>query len=66
MMGTETLQTQYETVRSETNKSHVLQWGQKTIAQEVVGEFEAGNYTTETSFFDKMYNMGKNIIKGWT
>lgn len=43
-LGVETLQTQYESVKTKTTRSHVLQWGDLKIADEVIGEFEAGTY----------------------
>jgi len=45
-LGVETLQTQFNTVQQETNKSHVLQWGDLAITSEFIGEFEAGTYST--------------------
>jgi len=45
-LGIETLQTQYHLVKEETNKSHVLQWGDLAITSEPIGEFQAGEYTT--------------------
>jgi len=43
----ETLQSQYKTVRDETTKSEVLQWGQLNYTNEVIGEFEGGNFDTK-------------------
>jgi len=37
---TETLETQYEIVKKETNESHVMQYGDMTISDLVVGEFQ--------------------------
>jgi len=42
-MDKETLQTQYNTVKTETSKSHVLQWGQLTFTDEPIGDFQSGN-----------------------
>jgi len=47
-MGVETLEQQFQLVKKETTKSHVLQWGQTNISSEVIGEFESGNYTKST------------------
>lgn len=38
-VGLETLMNQYNTVKAKTTKSHVLAWGDKTIENEVIGEF---------------------------
>lgn len=63
-MGVETLQNQYDTVKAETNKSHVLQWGQLSIADEVVGEFESGDYQTPSSLWAGLKEVGRNVVNG--
>lgn len=46
-MGRETLQQQYNTVKKETTKSHVLQWGQTSFTSEPIGDFESGKFGEE-------------------
>lgn len=40
-LNQETLQEQFEIVKNETDKSHVMQWGQLDIASEPIAEFQA-------------------------
>ena len=68
-LGVETLDTQYSTVKTETTKSHVLQWGDVKITSEVIGEFEAGNYSAPKDLWSVLKTTGKQIFKdevGWT
>ena len=44
-IGKETLQEQYNTVKKETKRSHVLQWGDLSFSSEAIGDFESGNDT---------------------
>ena len=46
-MNRETLQDQFKTVKKSTSKSHVLQWGETNWTSEPIGNFEAGNTSTE-------------------
>lgn len=62
-LGVETLDTQYDTVKHETNRSHVLQWGDVSITQEVIGEFEAGDYTAPKSIWSALKSAGKAYLK---
>ena len=66
-MGTETLQEQYNTVKKETSKSHVLQWGQTTWTSEPIGDFESGNINEEKEpehkFWKSFKHIGKNFLK---
>lgn len=41
-VGVETLNDQYSIVRKETAQSHVLQWGQLSIAVEPLADFQSG------------------------
>lgn len=63
-LGVESLKNQFDTVQKKTTRSHVLQWGQTTIANEVIGEFEAGTYTTVKSFWGGMKEFGRNVMGG--
>lgn len=63
-LGIETLQNQYDTVKKKTNRSHVLQWGQTSMTSEVIGEFEAGNYTKPTSLWEGFKEVGRNFANG--
>lgn len=62
-MNIETLQDQFNTVQKETNKSHVLQWGQLTFTNEPIGEFESGSTAEEQSTMKYIKYFGKKAIK---
>lgn len=62
-LGTETLDTQYSLVRQETTKSHVLQWGDLSITSEVIGEFQAGEYTAPKDMWSAFKSVGKSFLK---
>jgi hypothetical protein len=63
-LGIETLQTQYNLVREETNKSHVLQWGDLSITEQPIGEFQAGEYTTKkVNMWSAFKDAGKSLWK---
>jgi len=67
-MGTETLATQYETVKRKTTKSHVLKWGDLKWTSDVIGEFEAGNFESPKDMWSAFKTFGKDLIKdqvGW-
>jgi legumain len=40
-MGSETIEMQFDSVQKSTNKSHVLEWGDKTFTGEDIGEFQS-------------------------
>jgi legumain len=66
-MGTETLEDQYNTVKTETTKSHVLQFGDLTFTSEPIGNFESGNDSTNTpKFWSQFKRIGKNVLKDVT
>ena len=69
MLGTQTLEAQFSTIKTKTNKSHVLQWGKTGIASEVVGEFQAGTYLTpKKDMWAAFRAAGSTILKsemGW-
>lgn len=62
-LGVETLDTQFETVKHQTNKSHVLQWGDLSITNEFIGEFEAGDYKPSKSIWSAFKSAGKAYLK---
>ena len=69
-MQKETLQTQYETVKTETTKSHVLQWGELTFTGEAIAEFEGSIPILEKyekkekkSFWHNLKSIAKDIVK---
>lgn len=67
-MGIETLITQYNTVKTKTNKSHVLQWGDLTIDKEVIGQFEAATFAEPKDTWAALKSIGKRFVKeqvGW-
>lgn len=61
-MDIETLQDQYTTVKKQTTKSPVLQWGQKTFTNEPISNFESGQDAKEVDFWSKMLYDGLNMI----
>jgi legumain len=67
-MGTETLLDQYNTVKAETTKSHVLQFGDLTIDKEPIGNFEAGTVDSseKKKFWNEFKHIGKNFLKDIT
>ena len=68
-MNTETLLDQYNTVKTETSKSHVLQFGDLTIDKEPIGDFEAGNVDLageKKHFWEQFKHIGKNFLKDVT
>jgi legumain len=63
-MRKETLQEQYETVKTETTKSHVLQWGEVDWTTEPIGMFESiVDAPAKKSFWKSLRHFGKNAIK---
>lgn len=42
-LNSETVLQQFTVVREETNTSHVMQWGDKTVAKDHVGDFQSGS-----------------------
>lgn len=67
-LGTETLSAQYATVKTKTDKSHVLQWGDVKMTSEVIGEFEAGTYSVPKTYWSAFKGIGKDILSsqmGW-
>lgn len=62
-MGTETLETQYDTVKRKTTRSHVLQWGDHKFTSEAIGEFQAGKVSAPKDYWSAFKNMGKEILK---
>ena len=63
-MSSETLQTQYDTVTSETSRSHVLQWGEVSMATEPIGDFQAGDVDNKKTTFKSIFkDFGYNIYK---
>jgi len=58
-IGVETLQDQYNVVKKETAKSHVLQWGDVSLAEEPVADFQSGQDVEKVSFWKKLGNFGK-------
>jgi len=56
----ETLQQQFDTVKKETDKSHVMNFGTKTFMNEVIGEFE-GNVNIE--YFTQLFLQAKTDSK---
>jgi legumain len=61
-LGIETLRTQYNVIKGETNKSHVLQWGDLSFIEEPIGEFMAGEYTSKKT---DMWTAFKSAGKTW-
>merc|ERR1719230_1765464 len=61
-MGTETLAMQFNTVQRETNKSHVLEWGDKSFTGEDIGEFQA-NSVEEIASKKSKWGLFKNVLK---
>jgi len=67
-MGVETLLAQYNTVKTKTTKSHVLQWGDLSIDSEVIGQFEAATFAEPKDAWAALKTIGKSFIKeqvGW-
>lgn len=67
-LGTETLEAQFSSVKTKTNRSHVLQWGDTKITSEVIGEFEAGTYSVPKDMWSAFRSAGKQILNagmGW-
>jgi legumain len=63
-MNKETLQDQYNTVKKETSKSHVLQWGDVKFTDETLDNFESGNAANKkTKFWSQVGHIGKNLLK---
>jgi legumain len=68
-MNKETLQDQYNTVKTETNKSHVLQWGELDWTTEPIGDFQSGNVDgieKADNFWKSMKTLGKKFMKDVT
>lgn len=67
-VGIETLIDQYNTVKTKTTKSQVLQWGDLKIDAEVIGEFEAATFKEPKDAWAAFKSIGKSFIKeqvGW-
>lgn len=64
-MGKETLKNQYNTVQKETNRSHVLQWGELDWTSEPIGDFESGLFDNikKEDFWHSIKHIGKNVLK---
>jgi legumain len=66
-MTSETLQSQYDKVKQETSKSHVLQWGDLAWTTEPIGDFQAGAVVEKeekkASFWKDLASTGKTIFK---
>lgn len=65
---TETLKTQYETVKKETTKSPVCEWGNLKIQDENIGEFmsneaESKAEDDDVKFWHFLKRAGKDILK---
>jgi hypothetical protein len=54
---------QYSKVKKLTPKSHVLQWGQTSIAAESVGAFQAGSVPAPKDLWSNLKYFGKSMIK---
>lgn len=65
-VGVETLDTQFSNVKRETTKSHVLMWGDLAITAEVIGEFEAGDYSAPKNLWSTFKSAGKSFLKEQT
>jgi len=64
-MSSETLQSQYNKVKQETARSHVLQWGDLTWTSEPIGDFQAGKVDApkgKSTFWSELKTIGKNVI----
>jgi legumain len=62
-MTVETLNAQYSKVMQETTASHVLQWGQVSIAAEPIGDFESGNMQKADNFWARIKSKAKKLLK---
>lgn len=64
-MGSETLLTQYNTVKKETSRSHVLQWGELDWDTEPIGDFQSGliDSIKKKDFWHNLKHIGKAIFK---
>jgi len=64
-MSKETLQDQYNTVKQETTKSHVLQWGEVDWTTEPIGMFEStlDSAPEKGGFWKQFKHFGKNALK---
>ena len=61
-MVMEKLQTQYDLVKKETTKSHVLQWGDLSYTNETIATFEADlSHQPKVSFWDSLINAATDI-----
>jgi legumain len=52
--STESLATQFSTVKTETAQSHVMEYGQMDFTSEPIGEFE-GDFDAADLYFNKLY-----------
>ena len=59
----ETLQTQYETVKTLTDRSPVLKFGDFSFMSEVIGDFEGVCDTDEASYTQRMLHRANHIYK---
>jgi len=50
----ETLEQQFQIVKEETNKSHVMRYGEMDFTNEVIGDFE-GDLDLADKFFDHLF-----------
>jgi legumain len=62
-MDMETLQDQYETVKTKTNKSQVLQWGDLKWTTDPIGEFESNKNMNNVDLWKYFELQGKQFIK---
>ena len=69
-LAKETLQDQYNTVKKETSKSHVLQFGETNWTSEPIGDFQSGKMGAakepENKFWSHFKHIGKNFLKDAT
>ena len=64
-MNVETLQQQWQTVKTETTQSQVMQWGSLAYTSEPIGDFEAGTVDgpADQKWWKKLANIGKEALK---
>jgi len=68
-MGTETLDQQYQAVKTETTKSHVLEFGTMSFNTEPIGDFQAGTVDEKEDkhhFWKNFKAIGKDFLKDVT
>jgi legumain len=59
---TESLETQYETVKSKTKGSHVLQWGSKDFVNENIWDFQGNQQESKYGFLKKIKKFIRQIV----